>query len=219
MRDPLLFDLDGTLIDSIPLILSSFRHTLVEHLGAAPTDAELVAGIGTPLRTQLARYTPDAAVVEALFRTYKAHNEAHHDAAVRAFDGVHTAVAALHGAGRTLGVVTSKSRPIALRGLEITGLAPYFTVVVALEDSTRHKPDPEPVERALALLNATARNAVYVGDSPHDLLAGRRAGVETAAAAWGPFSAATLDAESPDLFFEGPADILRLLEPRALNRA
>jgi pyrophosphatase PpaX len=219
LRNPLLFDLDGTLIDSIPLILASFRHTLVEHLGAAPSDAELVAGIGTPLRTQLARYTPDSALVEALFRTYKAHNEAHHDAAVRAFDGVHTAVAALRDAGRTLGVVTSKARPMALRGLEVCGLAPYFSVVVALEDSTRHKPEPDPVERALAHLGASAHAAVYVGDSPHDLLAGRRAGVETAAAAWGPFSAATLRAEAPDLWFEGPADLLRLLERRPSNQA
>jgi hypothetical protein len=84
--------------------------------------------------------------------------------------------------------------------------------VVALEDSTRHKPDPEPIERALAHLGASTRAAVYVGDSPHDLLAGRRAGVVTAAAAWGPFDHDTLRAEAPDLWLDAPTQLLRLLE-------
>jgi len=212
VRDTLLFDLDGTLIDSIPLIVASFRHTLQTHLGEAPSDAALVRGIGTPLRTQLGLYSSDPEVVERLFWTYKAHNEAHHDADVRAFDGVAEGLEALRRAGRRLGVVTSKSRAMALRGLAVTGLAEHFELVVALEDSTAHKPDPTPLLHALERMGQPVERAVYVGDSPHDLLAGRRAGVVTAAAAWGPFDHDTLRAEAPDLWLDAPTQLLRLLE-------
>ena len=208
-----LFDLDGTLIDSIPMIVASFRHTLVTHLGSSVSDEVLIQGIGTPLRAQLARYCDDPAVVDAMFHTYKSHNVAVHDALLKPFPEVNVAVAALHAGGARLGVVTSKSREVALRGLALCGLAPYFPVVIALEDSARHKPDPEPVRVGLERVGAVAYDAVYIGDSTHDLWAGRAAGTRTGGVAWGPFPRADLLACEPDWFFERASDMVEAFLP------
>ena len=206
--EAVLFDLDGTLIDSIPLILESFRHTLREHLGCVVPDEVLIKGIGTPLRVQLGRYTDDPALVETMFHAYRAHNRTHHDVLLRPFPAVNAAVLRLQRAGVPMGVVTSKARDAALYGLELCGLTACFPVVIALEDTDRHKPEPEPVLAGLARMGYRPEQAVYVGDSTHDLHAGRAAGTRIGAVAWGPFPRADLEACAPDWFFETPEDMV-----------
>jgi pyrophosphatase PpaX len=205
-----LFDLDGTLIDSIALILASYRHTLRTHRGTTPPDDVWLEGLGTPLRAQLARFTGDPAELEAMVGTYRAHNLANHDRMVRAYEGIEPALAALSGAGRRLAVVTSKLREGAARGLRQCGLDRYFAVIVAADDTGRHKPHPDPVHKALELLQAEPGGTVFVGDSPHDLAAGRAAGVATAAALWGPFSRASLAPWEPDVWLETPRELTTL---------
>jgi pyrophosphatase PpaX len=206
----ILFDLDGTLIDSIALILASYRHTILTHRGTALPDEVWLEGLGTPLRAQFRRLTSDPAEVEAMVTTYRDHNLANHDAMVRAYGGVLPAVAALAAGGRTLAVVTSKLREGARRGLRHCGLDRYFPVVVGADDVERHKPDPEPVLKALEMLDADARTAIFVGDSPHDMAAGRAAGVAVAAALWGPFARHQLQPWQPDRWLERPGDLVRL---------
>src|SRR4051812_5596390 len=112
-RPPLetyLFDLDGTLIDSVELILSTFRHTMVTHRGSAPPQEVWLKGLGTPLLTQLREFTEDQAEIDAMVATYRAYNQEHHDAMVRRYPGLYEAVAGLKAAGHKLGVVTSKMR-------------------------------------------------------------------------------------------------------------
>ena len=193
----LLFDLDGTLVDSIELILSSFRHTFRTHVGAVPPDATWIAGLGTPLFTQLREFTSDEDLARRMTDTYRAYQLEHHDALMRTYDGVSDAMIALRAHGHATALVTSKMRDLAIRALQFTGLAGTIDVVIGMEDSTRHKPDPEPVRVALAALGRDARDAVFLGDSPHDILAGNAAGVITVAAQWGPFTRAELDAAHP----------------------
>jgi pyrophosphatase PpaX len=200
-----LFDLDGTLIDSIALILSSYRHTLVVHRGSTPSDDVWLAGLGTPLRAQFRSFSDDDDEIAAMVATYRAHNLANHDAMVRPYPGVTRAVTAMHACGARLGIVTSKTREGAVRGLAHCGLDGLFDVVVGADDVERHKPDPEPVRRALELLGAPADGTVFVGDSPHDLAAGRAAGVATAAVGWGPFPRAALEPHAPDHWIDEPA--------------
>jgi len=214
MLRTVLFDLDGTLIDSIELILSSYRHTLTVHRGATPPDDVWLAGLGTPLWTQFRQFTEDAAEVDAMIATYREHNLAHHDAMVRPYPGVCDAVAELRQRVR-LGVVTSKLRAGALRGLKRVGMENWFDVVIGADDVERHKPDPEPVERALVSLGAAPGDAVFVGDAPHDLIAGRAAGVRTAAVLWGPFPRGTLEACAPDHWIREAADLGRLADGMA----
>jgi pyrophosphatase PpaX len=207
-----LFDLDGTLIDSIDLILRSYRHTLHTHRGEAPADEVWMEGLGTPLWVQFRHFTEDPVEIEAMVATYRAYNLAHHDELVRPYDGVVDAVRALARAGKTLGLVTSKLRSGAARGLRLAGLEDAFAVTVGADDVTHPKPHPEPVLTALERLGTGAAEAVFIGDSRHDMACGRAAGVKTAAALWGPFDRIDLEDSAPDYWLERPED-LSLLTP------
>ena len=207
-----LFDLDGTLIDSIELILTSYRHTLKVHRGIEPPDAVWMKGLGTPLWVQFRDWTDDPAEIEAMVATYRTFNLANHDAMVRPYDGVVEQVQRLKTAGKTLGLVTSKLRGGALRGLRVAGLETEFDLVVGSDDVQHPKPHPEPVLKALERLGRPAAEAVFIGDSRHDLECGRAAGVRTAAVLWGPFGRSDLEDLAPDYWLERPQD-LRSLTP------
>ena len=210
--DTVLFDLDGTLIESIPLIRASYLHTLTVHRGGE-SDPELwLAGLGRPLRWHFGQMTSDPAEVEAMIATYREHNHAHHDAMVRAFPGAVEAVHALAAQGIKLGIVTSKLRKGAHKGLLHCGfgLEP-FGAIIGMDDCVEHKPHPEPVHKALAQLGSAPERAVMVGDSPYDLMSGKSAGTATAAVAWGPFPRAQLDAVPPDRWLAHPQSIRELV--------
>jgi pyrophosphatase PpaX len=209
-----LFDLDGTLIDSIPLILSSMKHAFEGHPNA-PSVAEWVALIGTPLDGMIRRWAGDEADVERVKERYKVHQWAHHDAMVRAFPGVPEMLDALTARGVRMGVVTSKLEPSARRSLDYLGLTRHFDLVVGLEATEKHKPDPAPVRYALGRLGARPEEGAFVGDSPHDVVAGNAAGVATVAALWGPFSREELAKTGPRAWAEAPADVMGVLEELA----
>ena len=202
-----LFDLDGTLIDSIPLIMESFRHTMRTHLGAVPDDAGWRAGFGTPLRPQLRKFARDDDHASRMVDTYRAYTDAHHDRLLRSYDGIDAALATLRDAGARLAVVTSKTHALARRGLLRCGLNEYFGVLVGADDVLEHKPHPAPVLAALERLSADPQDAAFIGDSPHDIEAGRAAGVQTAAALWGPFRREALASAVPHHWLTEPACI------------
>ena len=195
-----LFDLDGTLIDTIELIVSSARHAFEGWPGVTFTDEDWIHGIGTPLVDQLRGYVANEDDVAVLLERYRAYQHIHHDRLTRCYDDVPGVVAQLSERGYPLGIVTSKATFIAKRSLDWVGLDRFFPVVVGYDETTRHKPDPEPVLAALERLGAAADRAVFVGDSPHDIHAGNAAGVLTVAALWGPFDRETLAAAQPNHF-------------------
>ena len=202
-----LLDLDGTLVDSEELILASFRHTLREHRGAVPPDAEWLEGMGRPLHVQLAGFARDEDETRAMVETYLAHNREAHDRLIRPFPGVRELVGRASEAGYTLGIVTSKRRESALRGLEVCGFERgWFAAVVTASDVEAFKPDPAPVLQALREAgDREASEALFVGDSIHDLRAGRAAGTATGAALWGPNEREGLAEGRPDLWLAEPA--------------
>ena len=212
-----LFDLDGTLIDSIPIIVESLAHALNHHLGWSPPPEILVLGVGTPLMEQLRMHAAkvterqDLAFIEEIRDTYIAHNLAGHDASVKAYPEVASTLAALQGRGVRLGIVTSKPHGTARRGLRLCEIEDPFEVVVGSDDVTRHKPDPEPVHAALSALGVAAEGTLFVGDSPHDITSGCTAGVHTGAAAWGPFDHDILRAAHPTRWLASPKDVLALV--------
>ena len=221
MTDVVLFDLDGTLVDTTDLILQSFAFTFAAHLpGRLPSRAELVATFGrslpATLRDMAAEHgaaDPEALATEML-ATYREFQVEHHDTLIRPFAGIDQALAALHDAGHRLGVVTSKMRHSARRGLRLFDLERYFEVAVFHDDVTRHKPDPEPLLEAARRAGVAPARAIYVGDSTHDVIAGHAAGMRTAAVLWGPFDRDVLEAVRPDWLLAAPAELLALPQRR-----
>lgn len=205
-----LFDLDGTLIDSTDLIMEAFRHTMRTHLGAVPDENRWRAGFGRPLRPQLANFARDAGQAGRMVDTYRDFTDLHHDRLLRPFRGIDEALTALRRGGARLGIVTSKTNGLARRGLARCGLDGRFDALIGMDDVQPHKPHPAPVRAALRLLAAPADSAVFIGDSPYDIQAGRAAGVHTAAVLWGAFGRKELDPETPDYWLTEPAGIAAL---------
>ena len=205
--DAVFFDLDGTLADTVPLILACYRHTMETVRGRALPDRLWLDQVGRPLRDSFREFTDDPDEARLLQETYVAHQRSIHDAMVRPLPGAVEVVAELAALGIPLGVVTSKRREMALRTLAVCGLDGAFGVVVTADDVAKGKPDPEPVRRALqAFPAARAAAAVFVGDSPYDVAAGRAAGVRTVAVTTGPFDAIRLAREEPDYLVEVLSD-------------
>lgn len=208
----LLFDLDGTLVDSLELILGSYRHTMAEHLGRVPPDEEWMVTMGKPLRVQLQSFAQTPEQLEAMFRTYIEHNEANNQRLIRPFPGMREAIESLRRDGFRMGVVTSKIGEHAWRELRSCGLDGLFDGLVAADDVQRPKPHPEPVLRGLQSIGAAAHETLMVGDSVFDLEAARGAGVDTAAALWGPFDRERLAVGQPTYWVRHIDELLALLK-------
>ena len=204
----ILFDNDGTLVDTHDLILSSMRHATRAVLGRVMPDEQLMAKVGIPLADQMMDFASSIEQRDELLRVYREHNHAHHDAAVKLFPGVLEGLQQLAAAGVAMGVVTSKKAPLATRGLQITGAWPYLNCLVGPDDCERAKPHPEPVLKGVELLGLEPGACAYVGDSPFDIQAGNAAGLTTVAVSWGMFSTESLAQENPDYTFNTFADLV-----------
>jgi len=214
-----LFDLDGTLIDSIELILNSAQHAFRGREGRIPTTADWLRDLGKPLTVMFKPYAKDAADVDTLIAGYREYQLANHDRLVRAYETVVDTLGSLRAAGHPLGIVTSKTTTLAKRGLELVGLGDYFDCIVGCDSCDKHKPDPQPVLVALDKLGYTPSEAVFIGDSVHDMAAGNAAGVVSIAALWGPFSIADLTPSNPAHYLQRMADLPALLARLAASAA
>jgi pyrophosphatase PpaX len=215
----ILFDLDGTLIDTTDLIMRCFHHSWRTVCGLEHSREAILTTFGIPLREAMQRLLAQTnglepadveALVDRLLLEYRIFNVANHDELAFPFAGVRQVLEQLRASGYRIGVVTSKGRELATRGLQLCALSDLIDAAVFLEDTTTHKPQPEPILAALARLNTRADRAVYVGDSFHDIVAGRRAGVRTVAALWGPMPRAELEREQPDYMAESITQLLEI---------
>jgi pyrophosphatase PpaX len=178
-----LFDLDGTVIDSGAIILASMRHAAETVVGGEYEDADLLKAVGGPgLEAQMMALDPDRA--EELVRVYREHNEALHET-LECCAGMDEVLATLKDRGHRLGIVTAKRRltvDLAFARLPIEQL---FETVVGGDETMHHKPHPEPLLLALERLGASPQDAVYVGDSPFDMEAAKAAGLYAIGVSWG----------------------------------
>jgi pyrophosphatase PpaX len=204
--ETILFDLDGTLIDSGSLILSSFQHATRTVLGRVIPEAELMANVGGHgIQAQMKEFDEERA--DELVRVYREHNASVYRQ-VLAFPGVEAVLAQLQDEGRQLGVVTVKGRATVDVTFEVLPLLHYFETVVTGDDTERHKPDPEPLLLALERLGASPSAAAYVGDSPFDIRAAKAAGMVAIAVAWGGIHPLPrLKAERPDYVVQTPREL------------
>jgi len=177
----LIFDFDGTLVDSYPLIEAAFAHVMKTHRLDDAARLLFRQSRGLPLPEQMRLIAPQ--MWEELVTTYRSVDSTLGHA--RVFRGIPTLVRKLHQAGAPLGVVSCKRRALVEAELEAAGLRDFFEVVIGFEDVTPPKPAPDPLLAAMARLGLARSNAVYVGDSMVDLQTGRAARVRTVLAAWG----------------------------------
>jgi pyrophosphatase PpaX len=203
-----LFDLDGTLIDSGPIILASMQHAVQTVLGRQIAAEQLAATIGGPgLVAQMEAL--DANRVDELVEAYRAHNDPLHET-LKGFDGLPDVLRSLRAGGCRLGIVTAKRhRTVALALERFPWLDENIDVVVAHEDTERHKPDPEPVLAAMERLGGEPATSAYVGDSPFDIRSAKAAGAFSVAVGWGGIHPdERLLAEEPDAFVREPEELL-----------
>ena len=212
MRHPVvLFDLDGTLIDSGAIIVASMRHAATTVLGREIPDEQLKAAVGGPgLIAQMRAL--DEARVDELVEAYRLHNEPLH-AQLEACAGIEDALRSLRDEGRRLGIVTAKRQATVRLAFDvIPGLEDYFEVVVGADDTERHKPHPDPILAALDRLESRPAEAAYVGDSPFDIASAKAAGVTAVAVAWGGIhTAERLEREEPDALVHTAEELLGVL--------
>ncbi|WP_433944981.1 pyrophosphatase PpaX [Paenibacillus sp. SN-8-1] len=211
MIETVLFDLDGTIVNTNELIITSFLHVMDKHYPEPPfTREQIIPHMGLTLEQQLRQFTGREDVTE-LVTDYRAYNMLHHDALVREFPNVHKVISRLHEKGITLGVVTTKMRPSTILALETFDLMRFMKEIVTLNDVENPKPHPEPVLTAIQRLGADPKTTLMVGDSPADLQSARAAGVRSAAVAWSLKGAEVLKKYDPDYILNDMTDLYGVL--------
>lgn len=221
-RDVALFDLDGTVLDTYAPILESMRYATKTVFGEALPDSKLVSMVGQPLVTQMQAFAAErgcgSEVADELTRVYRECNERDLDEKSFPFPGIPEAIASLKNAGFTVGVVTSKRAVLATKSLKAHGLFDAFACVNGAEDSTAHKPDPDPLLTAAKKLGVSPDRCVYVGDSPYDLQAAHAANMPCVGVTWGKFFGRDILLEQmPSVLIANPEELVGAVEFAAIH--
>ncbi len=212
------FDLDGTVVDTISLIIDSHLHSLAEVIGPDHGYGveEIKSWIGTPIMTTFERIVPGQA--QRMNDSYVTWNEANTSAYIDVYPGMRELLVDLTAAGANVGVVTSKRRRPASLALELTGLVDSVPLLIAADDVTEHKPKPEPLYKAMAAVGGVAAGSVYIGDAVLDIQAAHNAGLPGVAVTWGAATAEQLALASPDFSVDSVAELRGLLFPEEVAR-
>jgi pyrophosphatase PpaX len=204
-----LFDLDGTLINTNELIIESFLHTLNAYYPSKYQRADVLPFLGPTLYETFGTLNPEK--MEEMVKVYRKFNHEQHDTLVTEFETVFDTVKTLHEQGFKLGIVTTKIRDTVNMGLKLTQLDQFFDVVVTLDDVENAKPHPEPILKALEQLGSSPEDAIMVGDNHHDVEAGKNAGTKTAGVSWSVKGREYISSHNPDYLLETMSDILPIV--------
>ncbi|HBL07218.1 MAG TPA: pyrophosphatase PpaX [Clostridium sp.] len=209
MIKAILFDLDGTIIDTNELILTSFNYVLNNYLGLNIGKEEIVESFGIPLKDVLSEYDKERA--DELVDEYIRYCLNCHDKYIKSYDHVEDGLLKLKDKGLKLAIVTSKKRGTALRGLNCFDLEKYFDVIITPEDSRKHKPDGEPVLKACEVLKVNPNETIMVGDSHNDILCGKNAVAKTCLVNYTALNIEKIKAHNPDYIIDKIEDIIKFI--------
>lgn len=208
----ILFDNDGTLVDTEQAICDSFKHAMKEILGVENPDlTEYKKLIGLTLYDQFAHYSNNEEEVNALFKSYRKHNHETLDDKISLFPGLKDALEALYNEGIFLGIVTSKRHDMCVHGLELLGIDRYFDYIQGMDDCDIHKPNPGALAYPCKKLNLNPKEVLYVGDSQYDIDSGNGAGCDTCAVTWGVSPREILLEHNPTYIIDKPSELTRFI--------
>ncbi|KIL42933.1 pyrophosphatase PpaX [Jeotgalibacillus campisalis] len=211
--DTVLFDLDGTLIDTNELIISSFLHVMDLYFPDQYKREDVLPFMGPPLVESFQKVNPEK--VEEMVNDYRAFNLEQHDVLITGFEGVEETIQTLSDRGIKMAIVSTKRNDVVIKGLKLMKLDHFFDVVVGLDDVKNAKPDPEPLLLALQKLGSSAETSLMVGDNHHDIDGGKNAGTKTAGVAWSAKGREYLLSYEPDWMLESMTDLLSIIpEPK-----
>lgn len=202
-----LFDLDGTLIDSNHHVIHCFQHAWQEVLKRDLPVSQITATFGIPLAKAIELLEPNYAA--ALLKAYRKESDRRGDSDITVIDGAQETLKALKNIGAHCAIVTSKKRVNAYRSLDNFNLSPYIDVFIGPEDTHIHKPDPTPVRLALSALAKRPDEALMIGDSPHDIAAGKAAGTATCGVTFAAGGSAPLKEAAPTVLIDQLSDLLQ----------
>ncbi|MFO7317778.1 MAG: pyrophosphatase PpaX [Bacilli bacterium] len=206
----LLFDFDGTLLNTNELIIRTFMHVLNDKFPGQYSPQDCIKFIGPSLKETFEQITPNE--VDEMIAKYREWNHAYHDQYVKEFDGVNETLEQLKQEGHKLAIVSTKKKETIERGLKLMKAEHYFDFWIGLEDVSKVKPDPEPVLLALDRLKVPKEKALMIGDNYHDILAGKNAGVKTAGVAWSIKGEDYLRQFQPDYMLHHMSDLLTIVK-------
>jgi len=211
-----MFDLDGTLLDTNGLILTSFRHTFAKYLPEKElTEEELLTFLGPPLRDSFARYF-EKQQLEEIIDYYRVFNHNNHEKYVTVYPTVPETLTYFKDQGYPLAVVTTKPNSAAQIGLDLFGLTPYFDLLIGLDKVTETKPDPEGILKCMQHFGTAG--GIMTGDSTADIMAGKNAGVYTAGVKWTFKPVELLTDLSPDVMLREMRDLIPFVEKLEQNK-
>jgi pyrophosphatase PpaX len=217
MIKAVLFDLDGTLINTNNLILQSFKYAFRKGLDLEVEDSEIIKLFGEPLTQALKKYGEEN--LEGLIGFFREFNEKKHDELAVEYKGVEEALRELRAGGVKIAVVTSKRRPMALRSMQLIKIVDYMDVIITPEDTEKHKPDGAPALKACELLKIRPEEAIMVGDSIYDILCGKNAGCSTAVVSYSEFSREELLRYTPDYIIDSLTALPKILKGQGSSEA
>ncbi len=195
-----IFDLDGTILNSTQLNIEAFHHACEVHLGKRVCENELLKMYGIPLIEQMKYFSPENA--NNMVQTYREFSHKYHDEKLTLFPEVVTLLKKIKQNKITIGLVTSKTRETAERNLDFFDIKKYFDHLIYFEDVSKHKPNPEPYNIMLNLMQLKPEQVISIGDSPFDILGSQRAGMKTALVNWTTFKREEFENCPPDYIVE-----------------
>ncbi|WP_053955806.1 pyrophosphatase PpaX [Inediibacterium massiliense] len=206
----ILFDLDGTLLDTNELIIQSFQYTYKTHLKKDVPKEEIIKSFGEILKVTLDREFKDLS--DVALKTYRDFQFSRFDDYITMHQGVKEGLKRLYDDGYHLGVVTSRLNESAKRGLDLFHLTDYFDVIIGADDTTIHKPDPTPALLALEKIGGQVEESMIVGDSPYDILCGKNAGMISVAVGWSALPRDMYMKHDPDHVVESMEELIDIIK-------
>lgn len=210
MIKALLFDFDGTLLNTNELIIQTFMHVLEKYFPGQFQPEDCLQFIGPSLKETFEKLDPHRA--DEMTAEYRTWNHAHHDELVKEYDGVLPALVQLKELDLRMAIVSTKMRKTIKRGLEIMNASQFFEVIVGIDDVQNVKPDPEPINLALSQLGLKKDEVIMIGDNYHDILAGKNAGVKTAGVAWAIKGEEFLKSFDPNYMLKTLSDLVEIVK-------